>query len=118
MRWSWAQFGHKPHPHLLDHLIRPCQERRRDGLEGKITGSGPFQDLVHEGRDPLVHVGEARSVAHQEPSFRGLLQRTDHRHAAPERELGDLRQQSAVGPGERAAKARRWSCAQSSCVFD
>src|SRR5215467_5303671 len=30
MRRSWAQFGHKPHPQLLDHLVRPCQERRRD----------------------------------------------------------------------------------------
>ena len=29
MRWSWAQFGHKFRP-LLDHLIRPLQERRRD----------------------------------------------------------------------------------------
>jgi len=38
MRWRWAQFGHKPVGLLLDNLIRPRQQRRRDRQAERFRG--------------------------------------------------------------------------------
>src|SRR5258706_13472358 len=71
-------------PDLFDHLIRPEQERFRDGqaeglggleiddqlelrglLHGEIGGLGPLEDLVHEVGGALVHPWIARPEGHQ-----------------------------------------------------
>ena len=38
MRLSWAQLGHKPVGLLLDNLIRPRQQRRRDRQAERFRG--------------------------------------------------------------------------------
>src|SRR5258708_873358 len=78
--------------HLLDHLVRPLQERRRDrqakglgGLEGdheldlrgllhrQVGRVDPPQDLVYVSCGPPVRIDEVRPQRQQAPGFRKLL---------------------------------------------
>jgi hypothetical protein len=79
---------HKPVVFLLDHLIRPPEERRRDrqaeglrGLEvdhqlelgglldGEIAGLGALEDLVDVDGGMAKLVGVVRAIAGQAPRF-------------------------------------------------
>src|SRR5262245_30063365 len=89
---------------LLDHLIRPQQQRLRDGksqgrrrldvdyqvelrrlLNGQVTGLGPLEDLVHERRGAALH---------------GVLRQVDWRTRSVPRAVGrqDARQRGRVAP--------------------
>src|ERR1700730_717069 len=82
---------------LLDHMIRPLQERRRDrqaegfgGLEvddqlelggllnGQVAGLGALEDLVNIDGEPSVRVTLTRAVAHQSTSV-GILAPAEYR---------------------------------------
>jgi hypothetical protein len=98
-------FGHG----LLDHLIRPLEERRRDrqaeslgGLEvdhqlelrglfnGQVAGPRTLQYFVDILGSASIVAGEIWRVGHQQAVMRQSTEGTDGRHTVTCRELSNL----------------------------
>src|SRR4029453_282157 len=95
---------------LFDDLIRPRQQRRRDGeaeglgglevddqlercrlLNRKVRRLGPFQNPVHHVRGAPEDVSDERPVRNETPGFRVFALCTYRRQTPLLRLLGDLR---------------------------
>src|SRR2546425_11680605 len=94
---------------LLDHLVRPQQQRRRDRqaegfgrlevddkfklrglLDGEISGLGALEDLVHVGRRAPNQFRYARSIRHKPTALDVLLELVHRRQPVLRREHENL----------------------------
>src|SRR5438552_15875771 len=93
---------------LLDNLIRPSEYWRRDLqtkllrrlevdhqfelgwlLDGKVSGLGAFEDLVHIGGGTPIQIGKARSIRHETTHFHELPPPVHRRNEQLRRQFND-----------------------------
>jgi hypothetical protein len=111
-------------PALLGHLIRPLQERRRDDepdvlrgldvdyqlelgglLDGKVTGLGAFEDLIHLGGGTPYLVVKVHRIRHETAHLDELPMAPHRRYPMLGREIHEgsfvLKSQNTRSPEKR-----------------
>jgi len=104
-----ASLRHHAQDALLDHLVRPQQQRRRDGeaegvrgpevqrevqlhrtLDRKLSNLCPLEDLVDVARGTAEQIDDIWAIADEPPCFGKLRENANGRQTVLKREIGKI----------------------------